>query len=523
VLASLHALTAVLAALAIATLLAPRLRLPPPLALALAGVGLAFVPGLREVEVDPELILVGFLPPLLYADAWQTSWRDFQRWLRPILMLAIGLVAATILVVGLVAKCCLPELPWAVCFVLGAIVSPTDTVAVQAVIERLRVPRRLTAIVGGESLVNDATGLVGVQLGVVVALEGVFEFGGVAVQFAQVAGLGIVVGAVVGSLFAAVNRHVRDPDVLFMLSLLSPYLAFAIAHSLEASGVLAVVVAGFLVAWRVHRIAPEARVELRSAWRHTTFLLNGLCFLYIGIKSPCLLAQAADGGHALWLAGLAVSGTVILTRIAWCFPMAYLPLLLLPKLRAREGGYPPLRGVAFASWCGVRGAISMAAALSLPLATSEGLPFPGRQEVVACTLAVILATLLLQGATLLPLVKILRLPDDDSSASETRAAHERLLAAGIARLDLFCSERECPIAVHRYREAMADQLAALRADDAAERAQAVQRLQVSREVRQAVGVAQEEELLRLRDAGTINDLTYSVMLDELDRGNADGR
>jgi CPA1 family monovalent cation:H+ antiporter len=347
----------------------------------------------------------------------------------------------------------------------------------------------------------------------------VFEFGGATVQFAQVAGLGIVIGALVGSLFAAVNRLVKDPAVVFTLSLLSPYLAFALASAVAASGVLAVVVAGFLVAWRLHRVAPATRLELRAAWGQLTFLLNGLCFLYVGLRSPCLVQQAANGGQALWLAGLAVSGTVILTRVAWCFPMAYLPLFLLPKLRAREGGYPPLRGVAIASWCGVRGAISLAAALALPLETSAGLPFPGRQEIIACTLAVILATLLLQGATLLPLVKLLRIPDDDSSVQEVRTARERLLAAGIRQLDEFCSERECPVAVHRYRVAMADQLEALRADDAAVREQAEQRLQVSREVKQAVWAAQEAALLQLRDSGTINDLTYSALLVELDRGH----
>jgi Na+/H+ antiporter len=512
---SLSALTAVLATLAVVTLVAPRVRVPQPLALALAGVGLSFVPGIGALSLDPNLVLVGFLPPLLYADAWQTSWRDFRRWLRPILMLAIGLVAVTILTVGLVARACMPQLPWAVCFVLGAIVSPTDTVAAQAVLERLRVPRRLTAVLGGESLVNDATGLVGVQIGVVVVLQDAFDAGAVAWQFAQVAGLGIAIGVAVGVLFVRVHRFVRDPSVLFTLSLLSPYLAFALATALGVSGVLAVVVAGMMIAWRFHLIAPPSRVQLRATWAQLTFVLNGLCFLYIGLETPRLLQRSAELS-GVWLGGVAVSVAVIATRIAWCWPAAYLPLWLWPRTREREGGYPPARGVAVVSWCGVRGAVSLAAALALPATLAGDEPFPGRQEVVACTVAVILATLFVQGGTLFPLVRLLGLHDDGTTAAQMRQARERLLQAGIERLDAFCSERSCPVAVHRFREAMADELASLRADDEAERVRARQRLDVSREVRAAVVVAQEEALLQLRDKGVVDDLAYNNLLLELD-------
>jgi len=521
VFASLHTLTAVLATLAAATLIAPRLRLPQPLALALAGVGLAFVPAVRDVDIDPHLILAGFLPPLLYADAFHTSWRDFRRWLRPILMLAVGLVLATIVSVGFVAKWMLPDLPWAVCFVLGAVVSPTDTVAAQAVIERLRVPRRITAILGGESLVNDATGLVGVQIGVVVVLDGVFRASGIALQFLEVAGLGVVIGVVAGWLFSLANRVIHEPRVLFTLSLLSPYLAFSVAEWLEVSGVLAVVFAGAIVAWRIHRITPVARLQLRATWDQLAFVLNGLCFLYIGREAPSLLEQARDGGEPLLLAGLAVSAAVVLTRILWCFPAAYLPLYLFPKLREREGGYPRLGGVTLVSWCGVRGAVSLAAALSLPLLTNEGGPFPGRAQVVACTIAVILITLVLQGGTLHLLVKWLRIADDGATEREVRRAREHVLEAGIARLDEFCSEHSCPVAVHRYREAMADQLASLRAEDLAERQRAVQRLAVSREVRAAVLQAQEAALLHLRDSGGIDDHAYGNLLVELEFANAE--
>lgn len=521
VLATLQALIAVLSTLAVVTVLAPRLRLPQPLALALAGVALTFVPAVRALPLSPDLILVGFLPPLLYADAWQTSWRDFRRWLRPILMLAVGLVAMTILVVGVVVHACVPELPWAVCFVLGAIVSPTDTVAAQAVLEKLRVPRRMTAILGGESLVNDATGLVGVQIGVVVVMHGMFSWSGMLGQFAWVAGLGIALGLAFGIAFAWLNRFVREASVAFTVSLLAPYLAYAVATVLEVSGVLAVVVAGAVGAWRVHRIPASTRASLRTSWAQLTFLLNGLCFLYIGLASPCLLQEAVREGAKVWHAGLAVSAATIGTRILWCWPNAYLPLWLSKRWREREGGYPSPRGVMLVSWCGVRGAVSLAAALALPMQDGEGLPFPGREVIVSCTLAVILTTLFVQGGTLFPLVRLLGLRDDGTTAAEMRAARERLLQAGIARLDAFCSERSCPVAVHRLREAMSDELGSLQADDAAERARAAQRLAVSREVRLAVVAAQETALLRLRDAGSIDDEAYNKLLVELDHAQVD--
>jgi len=515
--AQLPLLIALLSALAFASLLAPRLRVPQPVLLALVGGALAFVPGVPRAPLDPALILAYFLPPLLYADAFHTSWADFRRWLRPIVMLAVGLVAFTILTVGLTAKWFLPQLPWAACFLLGAIVSPTDTVAVQAVLERLRVPRRLTAILGGESLVNDATGLVGVQLCLAVLINGVFDAGEVAIDFVEVAGGGAVVGLAVGAVFAMANRIVRERTVLLVLSLLAPYLAMQVATALGFSGVLAVVVAGFVVAWRVHSVPPDARVELYTTWDMLVFVLNGLCFLFVGLETPHLLREMrVHESEHLVRTGLVVSLVVILTRVAWMYPAAYLPLFLSPRLRAHEGGYPSVRGVTLASWCGVRGAVSLAAALALPT-TLDGAPFDGRDEIVACTLVVILVTLLLQGSTLSTLVRLFGLREDEDTVVERRAAREAILEAGIARLDAFCSETSCPLAVHHFREHMADELASLRALDDEQRASARTRLAVSVEVHREVARAQAAALLGLRDRGAINDQTYLALQLELDK------
>lgn len=517
-------LIASLVLMALLQLGGPRLRAPVPVLLALAGTLVGFLPNVVRVELDPDLVLVLFLPPLLHAGAFDTSWIDFRRWLRPIFMLAVGLVAVTTLCVGLVAHRFLPGLPLSVCFLLGAIVSPTDTVAVQAVLERLRVPRRVTAILGGESLVNDATGLVGVQLALAVAMSEAFTATGIALRFAWVAGLGIAIGAATGWAFAVANRRVRDVTALWVLSLLAPYLAFALARASGASGVLAVVVAGFVVAWRVHDLHSEARVQLYTTWSLFVYLLDGACFLFIGFETPHLLRElhsGGDGGSVL-LAGACVSVAVILTRITWCFASGYASLKLFPMLRAREGGYYDPRHLTLISWCGLRGVVSLAAALAVPRLLPDGSPFPGRAEVQACTLLVILATLIGQGVLLTPLIRMLGIRRDESSGEEERAAREALLESGIARLDAFCSERTCPLSVHHWRTAMADELTSLRDADLEQRRHASARLAVSQEVRGAVAKAQEAALLVLRDRGAINDKTYVTLQLELDRNYLSG-
>jgi monovalent cation/hydrogen antiporter len=504
----LPGIIAILGLIGAAAVAAPRLRLSPPVLLALAGIGWSLVRYPAPPRIDPQVVLAVFLPPLLYADAWRASWHDFRRWLRPILSLAIGLVAATILAVGVAAKTLIPDLPWAACFLLGSILSPTDTVAVHAVLSRLRVPRRATAILGGESLINDATGLLGVQLTTAVILTGIFDRGSVALNFAQITGFGLMSGIAVGGLAILLNTYLRGTAVLFVFSLFSPYLAYAVADGLGASGVLAVVTAGFVASWRIDRIAPESRADLYVAWDVLTFVLNALMFLFVGLKFP-------HGSLGIGF-GLTIAIVVIVVRIAWIWPAAYVPLWLSPRLREKEGGYPDPRAVTLVGWCGVRGAVSLAALLALP-EVANGVAFPGRAAIESAVVITIAVTLLGQGATLEPLARWLRLRRDPSTDSELRRAREAMLEAGIARLDAYCTEDRCPIAVFRFRDAMSDQLAELRALDESERMRASQRLAVSREVRRAVWAAQTAELLRLRDAGDINDAAHQDLQLVLDR------
>jgi CPA1 family monovalent cation:H+ antiporter len=389
------------------------------------------------------------------------------------------------------------------------------------VLQRLRIPRRATAILGGESLVNDGTGLVGVQICVVLLATGAFEPGLlrpglILARFAWITGGGIALGILVGIVFAALNRKVRETPTLFVLSLVSPYLAALLGVKLAVSSVLAVVVAGFFVSWRIHHVVAPSRTALYTIWDQLVFLLNALSFLYIGLEVPARLGNRAESGTAELYGALWIALVVMATRFVWMFPAAYLPLWLSPRLRALEGGYPPVGNVAVASWCGVRGAVSLAAALALPESFADGRAFPGRELVVFVTLVVVLVTLFAQGTTLGPLVRALRIQAGKETEEELREARQAVLRAGIARLDEFCSEVSCPISVHHLRTAMQDELAALHEHDEAERHGARQRLQVSRDVRAAIHAAQSRALLDLRDAQRINDLVLVQIQLELD-------
>jgi CPA1 family monovalent cation:H+ antiporter len=362
-----------------------------------------------------------------------------------------------------------------------------------------------------------------VELATVVVLTGAFEASATGLLFARIAGLGIVIGAAVGWTAATINYYARGTQLLFALSLLAPYLAYFLAEQVGASGVLAVVIAGFVASWRIHYITPESRVELYSSWDHLSFMLNAVMFLFVGLETPHRLKQAIDTVPGILGIAVIVSVTVIGARLVWMFPAAYLPLWFSWRLRAREGGYPDARAVILGAWCGVRGAVSLAAALSIPVLLSDGEPFPGRAEIVACTLVVIVVTLIGQGVTLVPLVRRLGLSDADPADLEVHRAREAMLSAGIARLDAFCSEESCPIAVYRLREAMSDQLASLQSENGMVRTEALRRLAVDEDVRRAVYQAKTDALLSLREHGALNDRAHQQLQLDLDRTNADLR
>src|SRR2546425_6477662 len=383
-----------------------RLGLPYPIALVVGGGLLGFIPRLPQLDFDPQFLLVVVLPPILYQAALLTSWRDFKASLRTISLLAIGLVLATTLVVGAALKALIPEIPWAAAFVFGAIVSPPDAVAATAILSKMNMPRRIVTVLEGESLVNDASGLVLYKFAVAAALSGTFSFFDATVQFALVSIGGVAIGMVLAGLFVLLHRFVHDSFTEVLLSLSVPYIAYVGAEYVHVSGVLAVVAAGLLRGrYSPAMVSAEMRILARSVWNILVFMLNSLIFILIGLQLSGIVARLQGyTGRDLAAYALTISMIAILVRFAWVYFAEYLPAWLGRLFHRRVA--PPLSGEAFiAGWCGMRGIVSLAAPLALPGQTPEGGEVPYRDLIIFLTFAVIAVTPLVQGLTLAPLIR----------------------------------------------------------------------------------------------------------------------
>jgi Na+/H+ antiporter len=420
--------------------LARILRVPYPITLVLGGVVIGFVPGAPEIELEPDLVLLIFLPPLLYGAAFFTSLRDLRRNARPIALLAIGVVAVTMVAVAVVAHAVI-GLGWGEAFVLGAIVSPTDAVAPAEIMRRIGAPRRLLTVVEGENLTNDWTALVLYRFAVAAVVTGSFSLWEAGLRFV-VSGLGgVIVGLAVGWLIKEVRSRIDDPPTEITISLLSGYAAYLPAERLELSGVIAAVTVGVYMGWHTPQLTtPLMRLQSVSVWEILTFLLNALLFLLIGLQFPTILEDISDRS-ATQLIGWAalVSAVVIVVRLAWGFTVTYLIRALdrRASVRARRA---TVRERLVVGWAGMRGSVSLAAALAIPLETDAGAPFPERDLIVFLAFGVILATLVGQGLTLGPLIHWLDVRDDGSEEREEVAARVQIAEAGIARIDELVEE-----------------------------------------------------------------------------------
>lgn len=425
-------------------IIANKLEVPYPVLLVLGGLALSFVPFLPVVRLDPNLVLFFFLPPLLYPAALFTSWRDFRRNLRPILFLAIGLVLLTMAVVAWVAHSLIVGLPWAAAFALGAIVSPPDAVAAEAILKRLRVPARIQAVLGGESLVNDATALVAYQFAVAAMVTGQFSLGAASVHFVFLGVGGVALGLLVGRVMRWVQGRLDDPPVQITISLLTPFAAYLLAERLHVSGVLSTVAAGVYLGWHATALSARTRLQAQAFWEMIAFLLNGFIFIMIGLQLPGILrALSQEPLSRLTTYGLVISATVVLVRIAWVFPATYLPRWLSPKMRARDPT-PPWQESVLIAWAGMRGVVSLAAALALPLLLANRQPFPGRSYILFLTFCVILTTLVFQGLTLPILIRKLGIEDDGAIDSEERSARLQANEAAVDFIEQKALEEQMP-------------------------------------------------------------------------------
>lgn len=441
----LEVVLGLLVVVAALTMLARRLAVPLPILLVIGGLLLGLIPGLPEVRLSPDLVFLVFLPPLIYPAAWFTSWRDFQANLRPIFLLAVGLVLFTTAIVAFLAHWLIPDFSLAAGFVLGAIVSPPDAIAASAIAQRLSVPQRIVTILEGESLVNDATALVAYQFAIGAVVTGSLSWGRVAWQFLLVGLGGIIIGLAIGSVAAAVQKRINDPPIEITLSLLTPFAAYLPAEQLGVSGVLAVVVAGLHNGWHSPEfMTSRTRLQSGPVWQMIQFVLNGFIFLLIGLQLPEVLRGLSGRPmpQLIWYA-LVMSLAVIAVRIAWVFPAAYLPRLLFKSIRQRDP-YPSWRHVTLVAWTGMRGVVSLAAALAVPLTTQRGARFPGRDLILFLTFVIILATLVVQGLSLPALIRTLGVTGDDIAEREETNARLKANQAALARIEQIAASDQIP-------------------------------------------------------------------------------
>lgn len=505
----------ILAGLAFATLVVAltafgrRLPVPAPVLQVVAGLVLAALPGVSVPTLEPDLVFFVFLPPILWAAAFFTSLREFKANRRPIGLLAIGLVVATSLTVAIAARALFPGMSWAVAIALGAIVSPPDAVAAAAVVSRLPVPRRVIVILEGESLVNDASALVLYRSAVAAAVTGSFSLGESVVRFFLDAGVGVLIGMAIGWVLVWALRRTHDELAEILLTLAGPYAAWIIAEELHVSAVLACVAGGLYV--RQHystAVGPRSRIQSKAVWDLLVFVLNAMIFVLLGMQFTGLLkATSLSALPSLLAPGLVISVVCVVVRLIWVPVATWLPRWLSKEI-ARTDPVPRPKAVALVAWTSMRGIVSLATALALPLTLANGDPFPFRQELLYITMGVILFTLVVQGCTLAPLIRAFKFVPETHHLQEERFARVEALRRASDALEDAAAEGW----------PNADDVAWLRAElrDRLSAHSDPQRAHHRHKLRTRMRDAERRMLIRLRNEGAISDEVLRELEQELD-------
>ncbi len=419
-------------------MLARKLQTPYPIVLVIAGVLLGFVPGIPKITLEPDLIFLVVLPPLLYAAAWVTSWRDFSYNLVSISMLAFGLVGATVLCVALAGPWLFPGFDWRVGFVLGAAVATTDAIAATSIAKRIGLPKRIVDLLEGESLINDATGLLALEFAVAMVVHGQDPtVGAASLRLLYLTFAGIGSGLILARIVEWFEHRIDDGPIEIAVSILVPYAAYLTAEALHASGVLAVVAAGLYLGRKSSEFfSPGVRLQARAVWDSLTFILNGFVFVLIGLQLPSVLAGVRELSFGkIFLYGALFSIFLILLRLFWTFPGAHLSYYIRTRLLHQNEKRPDPQQIFVVGWTGMRGVLALAAAMSLPETIADGSPFPHRDLIVFLTFCVILVTLVFQGLTLPSLIRILGLAEPAGPKPEEQEARRLVLQAAQARLE----------------------------------------------------------------------------------------
>lgn len=417
-------------------MLGEKLRISYPIFLVIAGLAISFIPGIPSLELDSDLIFLIFLPPLLYEAAWNTSWKDFWRWRRIIAIFAFGLVVLTSGIVALVSNAMIPAFTLSLGFLLGGIISPPDAVAATSVLKGIKVPKRLIAILEGESLVNDASSLIVFRFALAAVISGTFVFHVAAVNFVFVTLMGIAIGIVIALIIYSIHRWLpTNPNIDTALTLVAPYLMYLGAEQFHVSGVMAVVSGGLLISNRSHKIfSHTTRLQTTSMWTTVSFILNGMVFILIGLELRNIVNGLTDYSLAEALGyALIISLVIIVTRIGFCLISSAFTVWVSRYITTADSR-PGWKGPLIIGWAGMRGVVSLASALSIPLLLDNGQAFPQRNLILFMTFVVILVTLVFQGLTLPLVIKLVNYDDPDHQRPELEQESE--IKAKLSRLAL---------------------------------------------------------------------------------------
>jgi Na+/H+ antiporter len=504
--------------------LAERLNTPYPILLVIAGLLVSFVPAVPRIELNSDVIFYVFLPPLLYSAAWNTSWREFSDALVNILLLAVGLVAFTVVGVAIAACAFFHGFDWRTGMVLGAAVSTTDAIAATAIARRLGVARRLVDIIEGESLVNDATGLLALQFGIAAIVNHQsFSVTTGILRFAYLGIGGIAVGLVVSAIVEVFERQIDDGPIEIAISILVPYTAYFAAEELRTSGVLAVVTCGLYLSRKSAQFfSPGVRIQATAVWTALTFVLNGIVFVLIGVQLPVILG--AIGSYslaALIRLGVLFALLVMALRLIWVYPSAMIAWNIRTRLLHHRVTRPPLPAIFVAGWTGLRGVIALAAAMSLPVVLANGQPFPNRDLIIFLTYCVILATLVGQGLTLPPLIRRLGLESSAHFDQEEFEARREILEGALERLEQLRGQDSDPFAdvyddvAQHYRT----RLNTLRGEGVDKHGTTTQHAQLYERISRELLQLERRTAVDLRDQGRISEealrrVEYELDLDE---------
>jgi Na+/H+ antiporter len=502
--------------------LARKIQIPYPIVLVVAGLVLSFIPGIPKITLSPDVIFLVVLPPLLYAGAWFTSWRDFSYNIVSILLLAFGLVGFTVLGVAAAAHWSFAPFDFRLGVVLGAAVATTDAIAATSIAKRVGLPQPIVDILEGESLVNDATGLLALEFGVAMVVQGETPtlVGGF-LRLTYLVAIGLAVGLVIALIVERVHRLLDDGPIEIILTIMVPYAAYLAAESARASGVLAVVACGLYLGRREHRLfSPSVRLQAYGFWNSFTFAMNGLVFVLIGLQLPFVLAGIRGIPFpTILLYGVLFSALVIVLRLVWTYPGALVAYAIRKHVLHQNEPCPSPRAIFVVGWTGMRGVIALAAALALPEFLADGSPFPQRNLIIFLTFCVILVTLVLQGLTLPPLIRALGLAGLGANNAEEKEARRIMLETALRHIKSRRTEEDSHHLAAAYEEATAHykrRLSAITGEayahhgiDAEDHAHVVT---ISRQLLRV----ERDTAVRLRNEGRINDEVLRQLERELD-------